>query len=222
MIAPACIRKPAALFALLLCLVVPLYLTSPVLAAEQGGAEKGVSAAEKGEGGEHGGGGEGEHGPGKAVDYAKRLLNFGLLAGALVYLLRKPVGSFFSGRREQIATQLADLERARDEAKLQLKAYEEQLTKAAAEREKILTEFIADGEREKARILAEAEASAGRIKDAARLTIEAEIKAAKRSIREELADAAVELAEKKLTAGIVASDHERLINDYLTKVVELK
>jgi F-type H+-transporting ATPase subunit b len=191
----ASLKRPAAALALLLCLVV---LAVPVLAAEGGGH------------------------PSKAPDYFKRALNFGLLAAVLVVLLRKPVGEFFSGRREQIATQLADLERARDEAKALLAGYERKLTQAAGERERILAEFVAEGETEKARILKEAEASSGRIKDAARLTIEAELKAAKRAIREELADAAVELAERKLRTGIVADDHNRLIDEYLTKVVELK
>lgn len=217
-------RTPALVLAALLIsvLVVAPALGGAALASAEepahGEAAHGEAAAEHG-GGEHGGG----HGGGDlATDYIKRLLNFGLLMGVLIYFLRKPVGDFFRGRREQIAQQLADLERARDEAKAQLREYENKLAQAQAEREKILAEFIAQGEAEKQRILAEAQANANRIKDAAKLTIEAELKAAKRQLREELADAAVELAARKLTAGIKPDDHNRLIDEYLTKVVALK
>jgi len=211
------LKKASIAAALLLCLAAAMLVLSPVMSVPAHCAEGGEGAA----GGEHGGGGA-HGGSGKAVDYAKRALNFGLLAAALVFLLRKPVGQFFGGRRKQIAQQLADLERARDAAQAQLKEYEKKLTAAAGERERILADFVAQGELEKKRILAEAEAGAGRIKDAARLTIEGELKAAKRQLREELADAAVELAQKKLEVGIKADDQSRLIDEYLTKVVEFK
>ncbi len=215
------LKKPAAALALLLCLLLPVLLASPALSQEGHSEPAHGAAAEHGGAAAHEGGG-GHGGANLALDWVKRVLNFAVLMGVIVYFVRKPVGEFFSGRREQIATQLSDLERARDEAKAQLRDYEARLAQAGAEREKILAEFIAQGEAEKRRILAEAEASAGRIRDAARLTIEAEVKAAKRQIREELAEAAVELAAKQLRAEIKADDHGRLIDEYLTKVVELK
>ena len=205
------LKRASIAAALLLCLAAAMLVLSPVMSVPAHCSGGGEGAA----GGAHGG-------SGKAVDYAKRALNFGLLAAGIVFLLRKPVGQFFGGRRKQIAQQLADLERARDAAHAQLKEYEKKLTAAAAERERILAEFVAQGELEKKRILAEAEAGAGRIKDAARLTIEGELKSAKRQLREELADAAVELAQKKLEVGIKADDQSRLIDEYLTKVVEFK
>jgi F-type H+-transporting ATPase subunit b len=209
-------RKTTPVLALL-CLLVPLLILAPAAALNAEEAAHGEAAA----GGEHGGGGQGGGGD-IAIDYVKRVLNFGILMGVLVYFLRKPVGDFFRGRRAQIAQQLADLERARDEAKVQLREFENKLAQAAGERDKIMAEFIAQAEVEKSRILAEAEANANRIKDAARLTIEADLKAAKRELREELAEAAVELAAKKLEAGIRVDDHNRLIDEYLTKVVALK
>jgi F-type H+-transporting ATPase subunit b len=206
-------RKTTPVLALL-CLLVPLLILAPAAALNAEEAAHGEAAGH----GKAAGGGGGDI----AIDYVKRVLNFGILMGVLVYFLRKPVGDFFRGRRAQIAQQLADLERARDEAKVQLKEFENKLAQAAGEREKIMAEFIAQAEVEKSRILAEAEASANRIKDAARLTIEADLKAAKRELREELAEAAVELAAKKLEAGIRVDDHNRLIDEYLTKVVALK
>ncbi len=95
----AYMKRPAAGLALALCLLAPAVLVTAALAEEHG---------------------EAAHGGGKGIDYAKRVLNFGLFAGGLVYLLRKPVSNFFGGRREQIARQLADLERARDDARTKL------------------------------------------------------------------------------------------------------
>lgn len=214
-------RKTTPVLALL-CLLVPLLILAPAAAlnAEEAAHGEAAGHGEAAAGGEHGGGGGG--GGDIAIDYVKRVLNFGILMGVLVYFLRKPVGDFFRGRRAQIAQQLADLERARDEAKAKLREFENKLAQAAGERDKIMAEFIAQAEVEKSRILAEAEANANRIKDAARLTIEADLKAAKRELREELAEAAVELAAKKLEAGIRVDDHNRLIDEYLTKVVALK
>ncbi|MFH0808972.1 MAG: ATP synthase F0 subunit B [Pseudomonadota bacterium] len=200
----ACLRKPAAVVALAFCLSLPLVGATAAMASEHGA---------------EGGG----HDSGVLLnDFIKRTINVGLLAVGIFIVLRKPAAAFFSGRREQIAAQLADLERARDEAKAQLREYENKLAHAISECDRIMAEFAAQGEVEKQRILKEAEASASRLKDAARLTIEAEVKSAKRQIREELADAAIDLAEQKLRAGVSAQDQDRLIDDYLKKVVDLK
>jgi len=216
------LRNPArrTWLAILLSLCMVAWLASAGLAQEHGAPAEGHGEAATAE---HGGGG-GEHGGGmdKRWDYIKRVMNFGLLAALLVFLLRKPIADFFGGRRQQISQQLADLERARDEAKAQLKEYEAKLSQAAAERERILSDFVAQGEAEKAKIIEEGKRSAERLQEAARMTIEAELKAAKLRLREEMAESTVRMAEEMLRKTIKPADHERLVGEYLAKVVDLK
>jgi F-type H+-transporting ATPase subunit b len=88
-----------------------------------------------------------------------------------------------------------------------------------AEREKILADCVAQGESLKAGIIESAHKAAARIEEQARLTAANERKAALKNVRAEVADLVAAAAEKALASKLSAADHDKLINDSLTKVV---
>lgn len=155
----------------------------------------------------------------KIWDFVWRAMNFAALFAILFFLLRKPVGNFFTGRRENIAQTLADLEKKKAEAEARFKELESKLADLTDEREKIITDYIREGEEEREKIIANAHQMAERIKNQAEVTIKQEIKTAKAELVQEIADLSANMAEEMVKQNIDDQDQVRLVEDYLGKVV---
>jgi F-type H+-transporting ATPase subunit b len=167
----------------------------------------------------------GGHGGGHALnwyDFGLRLLNFVIMVAILVKLLKKPLGDFLVSRREGIATALAELEQQKAEAEAKAKEYQDKLATLDKEVEKIVSEYVQEGEMEKRKILEAAQKQAEYLKQQAQLAIQQEFKGARESLQEEIAELSVAAAEDILRKNIKAKDQERLVQEFMTKVVEAK
>jgi F-type H+-transporting ATPase subunit b len=169
---------------------------------------------------EAGGHGHGGIDPAKLPDLLWRTVNFVIFAGILYKLAAKPIKMFFAGRKEEISTELQDLETEKITILKALKAAKAQLAAVAAERDQIIQQYIAEGEAEKAKIIQKAEQTAQRLKDMAAMTIEGETKKAAAELKKEIVETAVKLSEQIIKEKIVPEDQQRLVDDYLAKVVE--
>jgi F-type H+-transporting ATPase subunit b len=147
------------------------------------------------------------------------VINFTVLAVGLFLLLRKPVKQALNDRIQGIKDQLADLENKKKEAEAELARYNEKFQELDKESEKLIAQYIQQGEDAKAKILKEAEAAAEKLEEQARRNIENEFKKAKQQLREEVLDEALSKAESLIKNKISKNDQERLIDEYLDKVV---
>jgi F-type H+-transporting ATPase subunit b len=163
------------------------------------------------------GGGEGQLDKGK--DLIWRTMNFAVLAVALFFLLRKPIAKALESRRQGIKDQLDDLERQKQEAERELAEYKEKFGRLDQEVEKIVAEYIQQGEAAKAKILEAAKASAEKLQEQARKNIEHEFQKARQELKAEMAEEAVAMAEGLIKKHIKDEDQQRIIDEYLTKVV---
>lgn len=171
-------------------------------------------------GGGHGGDGHGDgHGGGWAATDTYRVMNFGVLAIALFFLLRKPVAQFLGGRIQDIREQLEQLEARKAEAEKKLSEYNTRLAALQGETEKILKQYKEQGEALREKILKEAEAGAAKLEEQALRTIEHEMKQARLRLEQEVFEKAIAKAEEKLVRHITDQDQDRLVQEYLTKVV---
>jgi F-type H+-transporting ATPase subunit b len=166
-------------------------------------------------GGEHGGG----HGGGWAATDTYRVMNFAVLAIALFFLLRKPVAQFLGDRIKGIQEQLDDLEFKKTEAEKKLAEYNERLSHLNTESEKIINQYKEQGEALRQKILKEAEAAAGKLEEQALRSIEHEFKRAKLRLEQEVLEKAIAKAEDQLRKKITDQDQDKLVEEYLTKVV---
>ncbi len=166
-------------------------------------------------GGEHGGG----HGGGWAVTDTYRVMNFAVLAIALFFILKKPVSQFLGDRIQSIQEQLDDLEVKKSEAEKKLAQYEEKLSTLSRESEKIIEQYKQQGIALKEKILEEASSAAEKLEEQARRTIEHEFKQARQQLESEVFEKAIAKAEEKLKKNITDQDHDKLVDEYLTKVV---
>jgi F-type H+-transporting ATPase subunit b len=165
------------------------------------------------------GGGHGEvHNNWLTIDTWKTL-NFAVLIIALFLLLRKPVAKFFSSRTEEIKDEIRFLENQKEEAEYKLSEYQTRFKNLDQETQKIVEEYIKQGEEAKARILAEAEEQSAKLEQMAKRNIEQEFKAAKIKLQQEIADKVMVKAEKFIKASISSDDQNKLVDEYLKKVV---
>jgi F-type H+-transporting ATPase subunit b len=163
-------------------------------------------------------GGEGAHHGFSSTDWY-RVMNFAVLFVALFFLLRKPIPRALNGRIQGIRDQLKDLETRKAEAENRLAEYTRKLGDLEKEAERIVAEYVRQGEEAKKRILQEAESAAEKLRSQTRKNIEHEFDQTKARLQEEILQKALAKAETLLKDKITAQDQDRLVEEYLGKVV---
>ena len=163
------------------------------------------------------GGGEGAKGWVSTDTF--RVLNFLVLVIGLVYILRKPLSQALGSRIKGIKEQLEDLETRKAEAERKLAEYKDKLAQLEKEAEKLIDDYIKQGHEAKSRILKEAEASAEKLKAQARRNIEHEFEQAKLKLQEDIFVSSLQKAEQIIKNKITADDQDRIVDEYLKKVV---
>jgi F-type H+-transporting ATPase subunit b len=147
-----------------------------------------------------------------------KIVNFVILAGGLAFLLRKPLGAFFSERSNSIRRSLEDGRKALEAAQAQLRAAEEKLRhleeeiaafKASATREM-------EAERERLRLAAAAEAE--KILAAARTQIETAVRQAKLELKTYAAQQAVDRAAELVQQRLDDDGRRRLVDRFVARL----
>ena len=105
------------------------------------------------------------------------------------------------------------------QAEKKLAAYNQKFAELEKESEGIVAEYVRQGEEAKVRILKEAEAAADKLKVQAQKNIENEIQRAKAQLQAEILDKALSKAEALIKEKVNADDQEKLVDEYLAKVV---
>lgn len=206
----------AGIFSVLLCFGIVGFAIG---ATEGGHGEAAHVETPHGEAAEAGHGETGDHGTGWAATDTYRVMNFTVLALALFFLLKKPVSQALNSRIEGIKDQLKDLEAKKESAEKELADYNKKLAALETEAERIVAEYERQGQEAKTRILKEAEASAEKLEEQAKRNIEHEFNQAKRRLQEEIFERALGKAEEIIKANVTTDDQNRLVNEYLDKVV---
>lgn len=165
------------------------------------------------------GAGGGEGGPTWVATDTFRVINFVVLAGALIYLLKKPITQALNGRIEGVREQLETLEAKKKEAEKQLETYNQKLSQMDQEAKKILANYIQQGEETKARLIEQAKMAAEKLEVQAQRNIEHHFQLAKLKLQSELIEKALVKAEAIIKDGISDKDQERLVEEYLDKAV---
>ena len=148
-----------------------------------------------------------------------KVLNFGVLFIGLFLLARKPVSQALNSRISGIKDQLSELEEKKQAAEKQLSEYTEKFSRLEQETEKLIEDYIRQGNEAKARIIDEAKKAAEKLEEQAQRNIEHEFKQAKVKLQEEILDKALVKTEEIIKNKITAQDQEKLVDEYLEKVV---
>ncbi|MBN2808569.1 MAG: ATP synthase F0 subunit B [Deltaproteobacteria bacterium] len=152
-------------------------------------------------------------------DFLWRVLNLGVLLWVLIKFAGKPVREYFAGRRETIAKGVLEAQAAKAAAEKIYNEFQTRLAGLEDELQALEKRSQDEAEREKQRMRQETEDLVAKLKVQARQMADQEVAAAQRSLRNEAARLAVEMAERLVTENVSDADRQRMVENYLEKVV---
>jgi F-type H+-transporting ATPase subunit b len=168
------------------------------------------------------GGHEGGHAAAQMKDFMWRCIDFAALVLIAVWAIKKAdLKGTLAARTSGIKRTLEEAVAAKEAAERKFQEYNARMDQANKEIEQISANMKREGELEKERIIAEANLAAARIVAQAETAAEQEVLKAKNELRAEAAKLAVELAEQKIVKNIAKGDQDKLVGEYISKVVTL-
>lgn len=147
-----------------------------------------------------------------------RLFNLALVIGVLVWIARKPLANFYASRTATIREQLAEAQKARQEAEAKLAEVETRMSQLDTELRAMKEAAEKEGQEEYARLNAAAERDAQKVIERARQEIEGMTRAAEIELKAHAAELAVQLAEERIRQEISSEDRDRLFTRFVTKI----
>lgn len=156
------------------------------------------------------------------VTLAAKLLNFGVMVGALVYLLRSPVAAYLASRGAEIRQELVTAAEMRAAATAQLAEIDRKLQALPAELDALKRQGADDVTAEQARIARAAADERTRLLEHTRREIEMRLRIARRELTEHAARLAVDVAEQRIRRSITPDDQIRLVDRYASQLKEAR
>jgi F-type H+-transporting ATPase subunit b len=147
-----------------------------------------------------------------------RFFNLALVICVLIWVARKPLANFYASRTTTIREQLAEAQKAREEAEAKLAEVEARMSNLDAELRAMKEVAEKEGQDEFARLAAAAERDAQKVIDRARQEIEGMTRAAEIELKAHAAELAVQLAEEQIRHEISPEDRQRLFSRFVTKI----
>jgi len=164
---------------------------------------------------------EGQAGSSAGKDFLGKVVNFAILFGGLVYILRKPIAQFLSQRTESVRLALKAAEEAGREAESKLRSIEERVQSLQAEVEDMKKKAEAEGLAEKERIMQAARLEAAKLKNFAQQEVEARVRTSIRELKAYAADKAFDLARERVQARLDTNAHARLNDRAIDRLTEV-
>ncbi len=165
--------------------------------------------------------GGGEHHSMFTTGFVYSVINFALMVGLLVYLLRKPLSDFLLNRRDEVSKAIEEARAAKQKAEKSLAEHRQKMAAIEGELNTLRSEILTAGDRERENIMTAAKAQAAKIVDDARLMGEQEVRKAKAELREEIVRMASSLAEKALRSSVSPQEREKQMNEFVSKLEAL-
>lgn len=207
------VRLAALLFALVVCAPGAVVRASTQPPSEPAAAGRADATGAH----ETPGSSEAKHGGG-LVDVIARVVNFAILAGTLVYLLRSPLATYIADRGTQIRRDLVDAAQMKESAARQIEEIDRKMAALPRELDALREQGAQEIEAEEARIRAAAAAERGRLLEQARREIELQVKVAERELVAHAADLAVGVAADRIASSITDEDQRRLVDRYVSQL----
>ena len=146
------------------------------------------------------------------------LIVFGLLLAGLTAVAWKPISKGLEERERGIASNIANAQKASQDAMSKLADYEAKLAGANTEAQQILADARKDAEAAGQRLIATAQEEAARQRERAVAEIESAKRVALSELAEKSTDVAMLLAQRVVGREVNANDHQNLIQEMLNKL----
>jgi F-type H+-transporting ATPase subunit b len=149
------------------------------------------------------------------------VISFVILLVLLWKVTYKPISRALKKREDTIRNSLEEAKKTRESAEALFGDYKNQLAQAREEAQKILSEGKMMGENVKKEIIQKAHEEANQIVKRAQEEIEFQKEKALMDLKERIADLTIMAASKVIEKSLDKTDHEQLLEDYISKVGEL-
>jgi len=147
-------------------------------------------------------------------------INFFILVFVLVKYGKKPLTNFLQGRKDEVADEIHLLQKQKNAIEAKIKKTQSMIKDSSVRFDQIKSRIMEDGERAKQKIIEDAKAQSKNIIEVEKLKADNQITQAKDMFISELVDKASALALKKLPSEINDSDHNKLLNVFLSNISE--
>jgi F-type H+-transporting ATPase subunit b len=147
--------------------------------------------------------------------FGAALINFGVLLFIIGKWFAPNIARMTKSRHDEIAKNLEEGARLRDEAKKRLEEYSGKLASLDKEIDTLVGSIRAEAEAEKKRIIGEAEARASRMQRDAEQQIEAEMQRVRVALEREAVLGAMAVAEKILREKTTEADQKALVDGFV-------
>jgi F-type H+-transporting ATPase subunit b len=151
-------------------------------------------------------------------DWLPRLVNFAIIAGVVVYFMRKPAQDFFKNRSLEIAKALQESKEARERAVAALEDMERKIKDLEAETARMVADAQTRSEKDKLALIEEGRKVAQEVQVQVKQGIDIEVQKAKTTLAAEAALLSLDLAEGMIKKKIDGKDHERIVKEYISNV----
>ena len=151
-------------------------------------------------------------------EIAKQAINLAILAGVLVYFLRKPVSSFLKERSELMRKSIDAAANARAEAARKLEAIDARMAKLSDEIAKMNAKMDSEAAVEAQALRDTVTAEIARIRTQAEFTGEQEVKKARQELQQEASLLCAKAAEELVRKSLSPADQERLVRENIEKI----
>ena len=161
--------------------------------------------------------------PGWRPIYDKVMLwiNFFIFVFLAVKFGKKPLLNFLQGQKDEVEDQIHRLQKQKNAIEAKIKKTHTMIADSNARFEQIKTRIIQDGENAKQKIIENAKDQSKNIIEVEKLKAAHQITQAKNQFMSELVDEASMLAQTKLPKEITDSDHNKLLDLFLSNLSEV-
>ena len=151
-----------------------------------------------------------------------KLANMILFFGVLLYFIGGPIKKAFAQRSEEIRRAADEARERRAKADQMAGDIQARLTAIEQDVKAIHERALAEGERQKRELIAAAEAEAQKILQNARIEVDNRLKHAKHELTTYAGQLAAERAEDLVRKNITDSDQQRIFQESLRQVTEVR
>jgi F-type H+-transporting ATPase subunit b len=151
-----------------------------------------------------------------------QIVSFVLLVTLLIYVLKKPVRAFLLKRQGEIKNSLEQSAKKEEESQAHFDKWEKKLHSLSEEIDNLHRKISQESEVERKRIIERAQEEGDRIRKQAQVVAGQEVRKARFILRKEMVDLSMEMAEKLLREATQPQDQEKLVEEFMGKVRELR
>jgi len=148
-------------------------------------------------------------------------VNFFIFVFLAVKFGKKPLLNFLQGQKDEVADQIHRLQKEKNALEAKINKTHAMIEDSNARFEQIKSRIIRDGENAKQKIIDNAKAQSKNIIEVEKLKASHQITQAKNQFMSELVDEASALAVTKLPSEITDSDHNKLLDLFLSNLSEV-